>query len=295
MTYKELKETLAKIYSVKTVATGYSYWVYTLLEKCLNMFIYEGLPETLPAEEIEERLIMTGYAGIFKHNKFGLVTSYGGIFGVDMYKKPTSFTYAQPILGGSTLKINKDCAMIYNAESDTLIQRGLSELIYRYARMLADFDSSINIFTINTRAISLNVAKTEQVATSVDSVMKKIEAGESACISDNTILDCFKTFPYANQSGNNTMTELLSARDSCLRNFYQEIGIKSAYQKKERMITDEVTSDNQILLINLNDMLKQRQKGIEQVNKLFGTKISVKLSPDFDITNYEEEKENEIV
>ena len=56
-----------------------------------------------------------------------------------------------------------------------------------------------------------------------------------------------------------------------------QIGIKTAERKAERMLTDEVAADDAMLDANLADMLKARQRGVERVNKLFGTNISVRL------------------
>lgn len=295
MTYDERNTILAKLYPVNTVARGYKYWVRTLTEKCLGMFTYTGLPETLPDYEIELRLIETGYCAVFEgkdhvtQKKIGLVTSYGGLSGIDMYYKPTKFVYAQPVLGSANLDIHKDVAVIYNNQLDSLTPLGLRELIQRYARMLADIDSSINIYTVNTRAMTMNIANNEKTAKALDEVMKKMRFGEYATINEGSILDCIRTIPTAPNT-NNVLTELLVTRESMLKAFYREIGIKSSIEKKERMITNEVESDNQILLINQSDMLAFRKKGVAEINKLFNQKITVEIAEEYqpiDITEGE--------
>lgn len=60
--------------------------------------------------------------------------------------------------------------------------------------------------------------------------------------------------------------------------FYNDIGIRYNKDKKERMITNEVESDSQRLLININDMLECRREAVETINETFGLNISVKLS-----------------
>ena len=57
--------------------------------------------------------------------------------------------------------------------------------------------------------------------------------------------------------------------------------MKSANDKKERMIESEVDSNNQLLLFNISDMLAERKKACEEINKLFGTNITVELSDEF--------------
>ena len=47
------------------------------------------------------------------------------------------------------------------------------------------------------------------------------------------------------------------------------------------MIESEVDSNNQLLLFNISDMLAERKKACDEINKLFGTNITVELSEEF--------------
>lgn len=282
MTYDELKTMVKNLYPVNEIEKGFSYWRKALTEKCVNIFEYENLPDSLPAVELETRLINTGFTGVFKHPKKGLVAAYGGLSGQDEYYKPKMFTYAQPVLGSNVLKIHEECVIIFNSFSDTFSRQGLSELIMRYARLLADIDSSINIMTVNTRAVSVGVAKTQQAAKSANAVFKMLEIGKREVIVEDTLLDVFKTVPFANYT-NSPISDLITARNSILKSFFQEIGIRMSTEKRERLISDEIYADNQILLINLDDMLKYRKKGVDEINKLFGTDIQVKVSKYFNL------------
>ena len=56
---------------------------------------------------------------------------------------------------------------------------------------------------------------------------------------------------------------------------------------KERMISDEIENDDQMLLLNINDMKYQREKACKKINEIFGLNVSVKLSPEFEIIEKE--------
>ena len=58
------------------------------------------------------------------------------------------------------------------------------------------------------------------------------------------------------------------------------------------MIESEVSSDNQMLLFNISDMLHQREKASEEINKLFGLNTSVKLSKEFSLLSAERSEED---
>ena len=284
MTYDEIMGSAAKkMYAVNSVTKGYRYYKNLLLEKCYGMYLYEGLPNSLPAEQIEQRLIMNGWAGVFDHEKEGLVTAYGGISGIDMYYLPTDYVYAQPVLGSATLKIHKDCVIVWNSQVDQYERLGLWQLIQRYARMLADLDSSINIVVVNSRAMKMNVVSDQQTQKTVDRAMQQLELGERYTINQNSILDLYKAINW-NDDKSTVIQQLVTVKEIILSDFFAEVGVNTSSDKKERMVTDEVTADNQMLTVNTDDLLTWRQKGVNEINDIFGTHITVKRNPIYNPT-----------
>ena len=274
---KDRPQDVKDIYNVCSVMRGYDYYVHMLAEKCYGMFDFEGTPDSLPGEEIERRLILHGYAIIFNHPKFGLVTSPGSLYGEDKYYLPTGATYSQVALGSGDLKIGVNCVVIYNSQIDLHEPRGLSDLIARYARMLADCDSSIANMMINSRQQKMGSAATPAAAKALDEALTKIYAGAPATINVNTLLDLVKTIDWADttRSGDNVV-KLLTSKQTIFSDFLQEIGVKSAFEKRERLITDEVRADDQLLTINTADMFKSRKIGLELSNNIFYEDMRVK-------------------
>jgi hypothetical protein len=278
------------MYQVNKVITGYQYYCHLLEEKCLGMYEYEGLPDSLPEEQIESRLIWVGRNIVFEHKKEGLVVVSGGLSGVDKYYLPVYAVYAQPALGSGNFRIGKDCVVMYNSQIDQYEPVGLRDIIRRYARMLADIDSSINIATVNSRAQKMNVVNTQQTAKTVNEAMDSLYRGEPYTINQNSILDMYKTLDWFDTNKSTIISDLLVTRERLIGDFLTEIGVKSDFEKKERLITSEVSANDQLLTINVADMLKWRQKGVDQINKMFGTNIKVKRA-----SAYELIKENDNV
>lgn len=272
-----------KLYDVKTVKRGYNYFLKMLYEKCLGMFKYSNLPASLPAEEIEKRVIWDGCTGVFNDKKYGLVTCSGGLSGVDIYNNPTEFTYAQPVLGSGILKINDACVIIYNTQSDVISPYGFKELIKRYARLLADVESSIDILIINSRATKLNSVADDLTARAVNNAMQAIESGENYTVNQNSIIDKWSPKDW-NTAHPDTLEKLIDARQCLLNSFLEEIGVKSINMKRERMITNEVSADNQLLMVNTDDLLYMRKKAVAQINNIFGTDINVELNENYDVS-----------
>ena len=310
--YEKMKKKTAEIYPVNDVLLGYRYWVKQLAEKAIGMTKISGIEDYpfLHEKDIQMDLIIKGHTGIFKHPTYGLVSNAGSLGGApDLYYHPTLYIYSQPALGSGNLKIGKDAAVIYNSYTDIPYasgddtsrygSRGLLPTIQRYAALLSDIESSITILTVNRRATGFPVASTEPLAKSVDNMYTALRSGEFRCINENSILESFKVLPFDNGS-RDSLTELYNLKRMVLKSYLEEIGIKTAVEKRERLITDEVSTENQILLINLDDMVTCQQEGFDVCNSLFGTNIQVSIDEDYDprimdeLTNPEEEKEDDI-
>lgn len=282
MTSKELKARDKILYRVNDVPCGYLYWRRHLLERCFGTFRYTGLPDSLPEIELEKRILF-GFAGVFKHKKYGIITCWGDLSGINQYNRPTTYVWSQANLGSGNLKIGQDCEIIYNDTADetseTQTPHGLTELIDRFARMLSDVDASINILTVNARSTTTTVAKNSKIAESIKAAFAKKRMGEFDVVMDPALIDNIRsvalTAPGNGQSA--TVQDLITLKEHLLRDFMSQIGIKSAERKAERMLTDEIAADDALLDANLADMLAARKRGVERVNAMFGTNITVEL------------------
>ncbi len=280
MTWEEYEAREKRMYPVNAVNRGFAYWRRHLLERCFGTFVYDGLPESLPEIEVEKRVLF-GFAPIFRHPKFGLITAWATVTGVNHFNRPVTCTWSQANCGSGTLTIGKDCAIIYNDTSDETSEyqnpRGLSELIDRFARLLADVDSSLDIMTVSARKTAWAVAKSPDVAKSVKAAYGRQRAGDFDVVMDEGLYDFFKVYPETTSARVMSTNDLIALKEHLIRDFMAQIGIKTAERKAERMLTDEIAADDAMLDANLADMLEARKRGVERVNKLFGTNISVRL------------------
>ena len=283
------QKNIDRIYKVNDVTVGFRYWFWKLFNLLQEMFVYQGLPDTLPAREIEINLLLTGHCIIFDHD-FDIITANTNIFGYDLYYRPTKATYANPEIDSDTLTIGDDCEIIYNNSlmdnvSYIPCDASLNTFIARYARQLADIEATINIDMVNNRIVSFPVASNVGVMQSLISFFKKWRNGESSIITDDNIIQEFRNVDIAAKQTKNGINDWLIARDKILEQFFREIGVKMYQPKKAQVSEDEVTANNQLLLISHDDMLKCRQEGIKRVNDHYGLNITVSLNDKFNVTN----------
>lgn len=294
---RKRKRDLALIYEVNNVATGFDYWYFKLLNYILGIFEYSGLPDSLPGRELESNLMLTGHAAVFK-NKGNLVTTITTLYGFDEYYRPTHATFGNALIPFKNLKLGKDAEVIYNNKirgnilRDQSVDGGLTTYIQRYARNLADIESTINIYITNSRLNDYPMAKNQQMAIQLRDFYNRIALGERAVLTDPSFFDAFRNIEMPPKRVNDSLNDFLIARDKILSQFFQEIGIKfKQEQKMAQMTEDEIVADEQLLVINLADMLEERQEGLERVNRHFGTNITVKINDTYDRTTYQKETE----
>ena len=261
------------------------YWCNMLFEKIVRVFVWDGLPTDMPQREIETRLILNGFCGMVKDGAKGIMVATGGMSGPTQYADIfTKFTYSAPTAQGGTKVIGKDCVIINNSA----LRNPLYPLVYRYAFLLSHADISLKCALVNARYTDLFSTDDQQTAESVRAVRNKIYDGDYDCIVDSSIIGALQNMANTDNTSN-TLKQIMETRTDLLRGFYNDIGIRFVKDKKERMITDEVSDDNQMLLFNISDMLHQREKACEEIKNVFGLEVSVKLSDEFNFIDKIEE------
>lgn len=289
MDIQRLYRKVKNMYDVSDVSTGYDYWFFKILNLLLQMFEYENLPESLPAREIECNLLLTGHCCIIPVNDGTLFAPLSSIYGYDRYYQPDRMVFANPIVNSSReWKIGKNCEIIYNSSLKDSIwyiktDNGLYTFIGRYARQLADIESTLNIYMVNARLTSAPVTDDNNVAQSIKAFFKGLISGKREIITDSSMIENFRNVEFAKPVTGDKANDWLVARDKILEQMYRDLGIRMYNPKRAQVTESELESNDQLLLIAADDMLKSRQEGIDRVNKMFGTSIEVYLSEKFDI------------
>lgn len=298
---KRLKDTIESMYDVADVKVGFDYWFFKLLNFCLTIFEYDNLPESLPKREIELNLLLTGHAVIFT-DKADIVTACTTLYNFDRYYNPVQAVFAQPRMTSKTLYLDnsieahkQNAVVIYNNDiKDNIFyipaDGGLLTFISRYARRLADLESSENIYAVNSRLTSFPVGSTDSVIANIKKFFNSLILGKREVIVDDAIINSFRNIDIVRSNIKDSINDILIARDKILEQFFRDIGVKFFADNKKAQLTDnEVEADNQLLLISLESMLKSRQEGINAVNEFYGTNIGVRISDNFNRENFKSE------
>ena len=276
------------------VQMNFHHYFDMLTNKACNLFIWEGLPETIDLRALNLGLILNGKVCFTKFGDklYALTGSVGGE--PNAYYEPTTFIIANPVLGSKQVKIRQkdgsdkieglDGILMANSDVDYESDRpvgGLYGLIYQFAGLLADNVSSLNTSQINGRVSQIWTADNEVMAKTAELVLKGIYSGEPYKVVSQDIIDKVGVLAAAASGQSNTLLNLMEIHQFFLAQFYSELGIIANYNmKRERINTAESEMNKGALDINIWNMLENRRKALEQVNELFGTNISVKLNPE---------------
>ena len=250
------------------------YYIKDTLIRTQKMFNYSNLPKTIPKEQLELLLQRNGYAVITKVNG-DLYAFYGGLGGEpNEYYLPTIATVANPALKFSkSMVIDKECVVIKN---DVMFM-GLMPLIQSTSYLLAQADISFKYALINGRMKAIVTAPNDEVKVSLDEMFKQIEKGSSLkVVVDDDLMNELKVSPYGS---NDNGIDIIELKQYIIGSFYQKLGIQSNFNmKREALNSAESALNDDILYPLIDEMLEQRQKGVEKINELYGTNISVELS-----------------
>lgn len=268
-----------------------SSYVRYFLDRLQSMFIYEGLPDTIPQKWLENLLLCNGSCVWIQNGDKGLIVTRAGIGGKpDVYYIPTECIVANPYVEQGvdrTYTRDVDCVLMVN---DTYAQ-GLLPLIKKYAAMLVENEITMNIADIMARASILLSAADDNTKASAELWLKRLIEGQLGIIgeTDFTLSDQALTVNNLSNAAA-TLTDLIEYQQYIKASFYNDIGLQSNYNMKREAINSNESQLNEDMLHPMIDnMLKERQDALDKVNAMFGTNITVRFNSAWEINEREEE------
>ena len=258
-----------------TYNVKYAYWRDSLFERVMKLFVWENTGYLKP-KEIEQRLILNGHCGIANYQG-ELTAFYGSFYGVTKYMDEwTNYIVRCPIYTAEK-KIGTDVVVIDNNS----LRNPTFELVHHYATMLAHTEVSLINCLINTRdSGGVPIASTEKQKASIKEYQNQIFNGKYGVVTDVGNLGI--TYAGSDRKTQQDLIDIMETREKLIKSFYSDIGVRSAFEKRNNTVQAEVEADTSLLLLNLADMLRCREKACEEVNKLFGTNWSVHVAKEID-------------
>ena len=243
-----------------------------MLAKTLGMFEYSGLPDTIPAKELEKLLQVNGIAFVAKVN--GELYALSGAIGGDQdaYGNGTKFLVSNPWLNfNKELDIEKDGVLFVNDD----MKMGLMPIFERGNTFLVENDITMMLWSYNSRTQKLISAPDDRTKESAELYVKRIIEGEISIIAENTMFDGVKVHGGNNSSSVNAQ-QLTEFNQYIKASMYNEVGISSNFNmKRERLISSELDAAEDSLFPLVYNMLQNRIESVKRLNEMFNLNVEV--------------------
>lgn len=248
-----------------------------LLQKAMAVFEWT-LPESWNRDYFLYVLYCWGFIGVVNTDKFGVICQGAALKGYGVYYQPTHLVIANPLLTGILEPEIGTQAALIKLQPD---YRGVMDRINFYADMLALSAETAGVDLVNSRLAYVFGAQNKQQAESFKKMFDGIASGQPAQFVDKSLFneDGTPNWMLFNQNIKNTYIagDILEDMRKWELKFDTDFGINNANtEKKERMLVDEVNSNNEEIRLWSDLALEQLRNGCEEARRLFGINIDVK-------------------
>ena len=253
----------------------YTDYYYRLMMLARSLFKWNNLPNGIKSEWIEKYLYYEGDCGFFKD--FSLdelvtkVTDYGGYNNYDepVKLKPygTNYTAKKSLING------KEIVLIKN----NVARIPTANTIKLFAWRLADITRTIDVNTTAQKTPIIIRCSSAQKNT-LNQMFKQYADNEIKIMVDKSLDSTADVFEVLKTNAPIVFDKLQLQKHAIWNEIMTFLGINNANQdKKERLVDDEVQANNEQVEYSANVMLQTRKQACEEINKLFGTNISVEM------------------
>ena len=258
-----------------------------ILRDVFQIFKFNGVPKTVDETFMKYCIFLNGKVTFFRLDS-GEIVALNGVYSGDpnLYYVPDKMLVNNPrLIKSYRMQRDAECVVVYCSEPDiynvTGEFGGLYTLISRTATMLADGDLSINVSQKNKRLINVLSAEDQNTKESIDIVIRKQYNGEPYAVVNKSLIDNVQSVPITDKTGGtNDILQLVECQQYILSHFYEALGLQTHdNMKKERLITAEINDNDNLAKLNIDDILCTIQNGLDKVNAMFDTNISISLNP----------------
>jgi hypothetical protein len=247
-----------------------------LLNEALSVLTIDGTPDTFPEHYMEYSLFNFGFVSIIDTDKFGVIPQICSIYGYDVFYRPNRVLVSNPLLPTIDVQIGTECALIQLMPDYS----GLLDVVTFYADMMALTAESAGINLINSKLSYVFTVDDKASAETAKKLYDNIASGMPAAFVGKSHLDKNSWNLFTQNVGQNYIADRNLVD---LRNWHNQfltyIGIPTAnIDKKERLIKDEVNSNNVQTSALISVWLREIQRGLDIANRLFGLNMRVRYT-----------------
>lgn len=252
------------------------------LQRAESLIIFDGMPSNWSKNYIYPLLFLKGNFCVMNTARFGIIPQHGNPYGSGVQYQPTNYVVANPAFDATfngDLVIGEDCEIV-KLTPDWL---GIGDLINSYAQRVAMTLSNHDVACALAKFGFIFTAKNKSTAETFKSAFDDIMSGKLAVIINQALYDKETGKPLYEYFNNdiekcyNVVKSALESVENLKHAFDMEIGIYTAPDKKERMITDEVEETKNAVMSKCELWVETLNECLEKVNAHYNLDIKARL------------------
>ena len=252
----------------------------------LSRFVWEDLPEGLDQIFLEQVLYYDGIASFLYDKTNGFMNLRANVSGdLNYYGLPTK-------LNCWSYNIQKIRNVYYGANEFNLRPKEQECILVRNSWDGESTAATLELFAMRLyeaeRASDVNIKQQkfpalittdENQRLTMENLYKKVDGNIPVIFGDSKLNDTTKVKTFNTQAPY-VADKLQDYKKEIFNEALQFLGINSLNEKKERLINQEASSNNEVTNLNLQAQLAPRQEACRLFNEKYGENISVKIRSD---------------
>lgn len=246
----------------------YMHYAYRLMELSISMFEWKNLPEGIDERFLEMVLFTDGKAVFFKDDELGDYLALQCLINgkLNVYRIPIN-RRAFAVNGYQKQLTDKDSVIIFN----NMLHTNSWLDVKMFAKRLYNLDRIVDV-NANAQKTPVLIKGNEQQRLTLMNLYKEYDGNAPVIFADKSLdmnaLQVLSTqAPYVADKIYQLKTQIWNEALTYL-------GISNvSFQKRERMVSDEVTRSQGGTVASRYSRLNARRQACEQINKMFGLNI----------------------
>lgn len=263
----------------------YQQYYRRLVELAVSMFEWKNLPDSIDARFMELCLFADGKCVWFYDDVLGwlaLRCAVSGNFNVYMIPKRRR---AYAVNGYNKQLTEDDSVIIYNnyLRTNSMLDATM------FAKRLYNLDRVIDV-NANAQKTPILIQCDENQRLTMQNVYMKYEGNEPVIFGDKNLNP--NSIKVLQTGAPFVADKIYQLKTQIWNEALTYLGISNvSYQKKERMVTDEVNKTQGGVIANRYSRLNARKQACKKINEKFGLNIDVEYREDYQVIEGGEENE----
>lgn len=240
---------------------------------CLSMFEWQNLPDSMNARFIEMCLFYNGQAALLYSDDYGYINTMAADGGyINIYGLPTEincysyrFNERRSLYTVDTgAEKGEECILVMNNYERVPTTTSISLFAYR----LAEAQRTVDV-NIKAHRTPILITTDQKQYFTLKKMYEEYDGNTPAIFADKNLIspDALKAIKT---DAPLIINDIMEYKREIWNEFLTFMGLQNLSEKKERLISNEVDSNNELINMNLQALLIPRKDACKQFNEKYG-------------------------